>query len=59
MNLLTRLRRRSSDIHIDPDYSNRKGYDAEFLGSDGCSVPLPTLPAELAAPAPRERPRPS
>ena len=36
-------------IRIDPDYSNRRGYDPDFLGGDPHSVPLPTLTAELAA----------
>lgn len=35
-------------IEIDPDYSNREGYDADFLG---VPVPLPILPDELAAQA--------
>jgi endonuclease G, mitochondrial len=48
MNLFARLfRRGGSGIQIDPEYSNRKGYDPEFLGSDDHSVPLPTLPPEL------------
>jgi len=36
-----------SDIHIDPDYSKRRGYDSEFLGSGKHEVPLPSLPDEL------------
>ncbi len=36
-----------SDIHIDPDYSKRRGYDDEFLGSGDHVVPLPSLPDEL------------
>jgi endonuclease G len=35
-------------VEIDPDYSNRKGYDQEFLDTP---VPLPSLPDELAAQA--------
>ncbi len=35
-------------IRIDPDYSNRKGYDPTFLGPE---VPLPELPAALLAKA--------
>ena len=31
-------------IEVDPDYKNRKGYDAKFLSKP---VPLPTLPAKL------------
>ena len=38
-------------IEIEPDYSNRKGYDPEFLGSGKRSVPLPQLSAALAADA--------
>ena len=34
-------------ITIDPDYAGRKGYDAEFLGTESHSVPLPALPDEL------------
>ncbi len=41
-------------VEIDPDYSNRKGYDADFLGSGKRSVPLPELsPALLAKAATR------
>lgn len=36
-------------IEIDSDYSNRKGYDADFLGGGKRSVPLPGLSEELAA----------
>ena len=36
-------------ITIDPDFAGRKGYDADFLGTGGHSVPLPVLPAELVA----------
>ena len=36
-----------SEIHIDPDYSKRRGYDSEFLGSGDHAVPLPVLPDEL------------
>lgn len=35
-------------VEIDPDYSNRTGYDADFLDAP---VPLPILPDELAAQA--------
>lgn len=38
-------------IEIDPDYSNRKGYDPSFLGEGERSVPLPELSEELAADA--------
>lgn len=38
-------------IEIDPDYSNRKGYDPSFLGEGKRSVPLPELSEELAADA--------
>jgi endonuclease G len=38
-------------VEIEPDYSNRKGYDADFLGSGKRSVPLPELGAALAADA--------
>jgi endonuclease G, mitochondrial len=38
-------------ITIDPDYSNRQGYDEDFLGTDVKSVSLPTLPAPLLAKA--------
>lgn len=34
-------------ITIDPDYADRHGYDAEFLGEGDHRVPLPVLPAEL------------
>ncbi len=34
-------------IQIDPDYSDRPGYDSEFLGSGEHAVPLPLLPDEL------------
>jgi endonuclease G, mitochondrial len=46
-NLLNPLRG-GPGIEIDPDYSNREGYDAGFLGAP---VPLPILPDELAAQA--------
>jgi endonuclease G len=46
--LITRLLRRSGgEIHIDPDYATRQGYDGEFLGSGEHAVPLPSLPREL------------
>jgi endonuclease G, mitochondrial len=35
-------------ISIDPDYSNRRGYDPSFLGG-GTEVPLPRLSAALLA----------
>jgi endonuclease G, mitochondrial len=53
MGLLARLVRGvrgAAGIDIDPDYSDRKGYDPGFLGA-AHSVPLPDLPAELAAQA--------
>ncbi len=34
-------------VTIDPDYDDRRGYDASFLGSGPRRVPLPTLPPEL------------
>lgn len=42
-------------VAIDPDYSGRKGYDAEFLGT---RVPLPVLTVEQRADAAQNR-RPS
>ncbi len=33
----------------DPDYSTRKGYDADFLGAGTHSVALPVLPEDLLA----------
>jgi endonuclease G, mitochondrial len=36
-----------SEIHIDPDYSSRRGYDSEFLGSGEHAVQLPVLPDKL------------
>lgn len=36
-------------IRIDPDYSDRRGYDPAFLGSGVHTVPLPTLPDDLVA----------
>jgi endonuclease G len=38
-------------VDINPDYSNRAGYDADFLGSGEHSVPLPELSDELASQA--------
>jgi endonuclease G, mitochondrial len=38
----------ADEIHIDPDYATRRGYDSEFLGTGQHAVPLPTLPDELA-----------
>jgi endonuclease G len=35
-------------IVIDPDYSDREGYDPQFLGSAALEVPLPDLGAALA-----------
>jgi endonuclease G len=37
--------RAAESIRIDPDYSNREGYDPDFL--PGHRVPLPTLPEAL------------
>jgi endonuclease G len=39
-------------VEIEPDYTNRKGYDPEFLGSGRRSVPLPELSDALVADAP-------
>lgn len=36
-----------TEIHIDPDYGTRRGYDSEFLGSGQHAVPLPSLPDKL------------
>ena len=36
-------------ITIDPDYAGRRGYDPDFLGTGAHRVPLPELPADLAA----------
>jgi endonuclease G, mitochondrial len=52
VSLLDRLVRRARDaagIQIDPDYSDRKGYDPGFLGADGQPVELPVLTEALAA----------
>lgn len=38
-------------VEIEPDYSNRKGYDPDFLGSGKRSVPLPELGDDLLADA--------
>lgn len=38
-------------VEIEPDYSNRKGYDPEFLGSGKRNVPLPALSDALLADA--------
>ena len=52
MGSLARLFRSvSRGIQIDPDYSNRSGYDPEFLGSDAHAVPLPELPDDLVSKA--------
>jgi len=40
-------------VEIEPDYSNRKGYEADFLGSGKRSVPLPELGALAADAVPR------
>ena len=45
---LDQLRGGGAGIEIDPDYSNRQGYDPDFLG---LPVPLPALADELAAQA--------
>lgn len=53
MGLLARLVRGvrgAAGIAIDPDYSDRKGYDPDFLGA-AHAVPLPDLPADLVAQA--------
>jgi endonuclease G len=42
------LRRSADDIHIDPDYATRQGYDSGFLGTGEHAVPLPSLPDALA-----------
>ena len=38
-------------VEIEPDYSNRKGFDPDFLGSGKRSVPLPQLGDGLTADA--------
>jgi endonuclease G len=38
---------REEKVEIDPDYSNRKGYDPAFLGTGDQRVDLPTLPEAL------------
>jgi endonuclease G len=38
-------------IRIDPDYSNREGYDPEFLGGGALRIPLPKMPQALEAQA--------
>ena len=43
------VEREDEAIQIDPDYSNRQGYDAGFLGGGSPDVPLPTLPDDLLA----------
>ena len=35
------------EIHIDPDYASRRGFDSEFLGSGDHAVQLPVLPDAL------------
>lgn len=42
-------------ISIDPNYSSRQGYNAEFLGKGDKAVPLPKLPQSLAAKAARNQ----
>jgi endonuclease G, mitochondrial len=42
---------REEKVEIDADYSNRKGYDADFLGTGAKGVDLPTLPEALLAKA--------
>jgi endonuclease G, mitochondrial len=42
-------------IRIDPDYSNREGYDPEFLGSGDLEVPLPKMTAAMVANAAANR----
>jgi endonuclease G len=39
-------------VEIEPDYTNRKGYDPSFLGGGRRSVPLPKLSDALVADAP-------
>jgi endonuclease G, mitochondrial len=34
-------------IRIDPDFTDREGYDPSFLGTGALAVPLPTLPEDL------------
>lgn len=36
-------------ISIDPDYSNRQGYDPEFFGTGDLAVPFPGLSEEMKA----------
>ncbi|MEU8636149.1 DNA/RNA non-specific endonuclease [Amycolatopsis sp. NPDC048633] len=48
-----RLRAAPEAVVIDPDYSNRAGYDPDFL--PGHTVPLPTLPEALVAVAATNR----
>ncbi len=38
-------------VVIDPDYGNRRGYEANFLGDADFAVPLPTLTDEMLADA--------
>jgi endonuclease G, mitochondrial len=38
-------------IRIDPDYTDRRGYNAQFLGTGALAVPLPTLPKKLVSQA--------
>jgi endonuclease G len=41
----------SEAVTIDPDYTNREGYDPDFLGTGPLGVPLPVLPDDLVAAA--------
>jgi endonuclease G len=36
-------------VRPDPDYTSRKGYDADFLGTGPHSIPLPVLPDDFVA----------
>jgi endonuclease G, mitochondrial len=38
-------------VTIDPDYTDRQGYDPDFLGTGPFRVPLPVLPDDLVAAA--------
>jgi endonuclease G len=39
----------SEKVAPDPDYSTRKGYDPDFLGTGPHQIPLPVLPDDLVA----------
>jgi endonuclease G, mitochondrial len=41
----------SEAVTIDPDYTNREGYDPDFLGTGPLRVPLPVLADDLVAAA--------